>query len=81
MQTHVAPERNSVSSVDKNSVTEDGGEPTDLENSTLRHVGDKIPYSAYLVAVVELAERFTYYGLTGPFRMHSLSHSFFCSCC
>lgn len=34
----------------------------------LRHVGDKIPISAWLVAVVELAERFTYYGLTGPFQ-------------
>lgn len=52
----------------KESATEDGGEPTELENSTLRHVGDKVPYSAYLVAVVELAERFTYYGLTGPFQ-------------
>ena len=36
--------------------------------ATLRHIGDKIPYSAWLVAVVELAERFTYYGLTGPFQ-------------
>lgn len=32
------------------------------------HISDKIPYSAYLVAVVELCERFTYYGLSGPFQ-------------
>jgi proton-dependent oligopeptide transporter, POT family len=53
---------------DNASLTEDGGQPTQFEQDTLRHIGDKIPYSAWLVAVVELAERFTYYGLTGPFR-------------
>ncbi|KAF8533872.1 POT family-domain-containing protein [Trichophaea hybrida] len=46
----------------------EGDEPTDEELATLRHVGDKIPYSAWLVAIVELAERFTYYGLTGPWQ-------------
>jgi hypothetical protein len=34
-------------------------EPTEEELATLRRVGDKIPYTAWLVAVVELAERFT----------------------
>ena len=63
-----APARESTSSIDKNHATADGGEPTEAEEAALRHVGDKIPYSAWLVAVVELAERFTYYGLTGPFR-------------
>ena len=33
---------------------EDSDEPTG-ELATLRHIGDKIPYSAWLVAVVELA--------------------------
>ena len=47
---------------------EDDDELTEEELATLRHIGDKIPYSAWLVAVVELAERFTYYGLTGPFQ-------------
>ena len=55
-------------SADKGSFGEDGDEPTPDELATLRHVGDKIPLSAWLVAVVELAERFTYYGLTGPFQ-------------
>lgn len=66
---NLAPDRMSTSTDETGSHTEDGGEPTEHENATLRHIGDKIPYSAYLVAVVELAERFTYYGLTGPFRM------------
>ncbi|KAJ7216307.1 MFS peptide transporter [Mycena pura] len=42
--------------------------PTSEELATLRHVGDKIPLSAWLVALIALSERFTYYGLTAPFR-------------
>ncbi|TFK37850.1 POT family-domain-containing protein [Crucibulum laeve] len=36
--------------------------PTDEERATLRRVADKIPWAAYLIAVVELAERFSFYG-------------------
>ncbi|KAJ7659102.1 peptide transporter PTR2A [Mycena polygramma] len=36
--------------------------PTDEERETLRRVGDVIPWNAYLIAIVELAERFSYYG-------------------
>ncbi|KAK9235939.1 POT family-domain-containing protein [Lipomyces kononenkoae] len=48
------------------------GAPVDEEISdhdlrTLRRVADRLPAAAWLVAVVELCERFTYYGLTGPF--------------
>ena len=43
-------------------------EPTEEERATLRHVSDKTPWSAFLVAVIELCERFTYYGLSGPFQ-------------
>ncbi|KAF9351460.1 peptide transporter ptr2 [Mortierella sp. NVP85] len=46
----------------------DGREPTLEEESTLRRVADKIPASAWLVVVVEFCERFTYYGLSGPFQ-------------
>ncbi|KAI9790409.1 MAG: peptide transporter ptr2 [Candelina submexicana] len=46
----------------------DGDEPTDEEKATLRHVGDKLPWSTFLVAIVELCERFAYYGLSGPFQ-------------
>ncbi|KAF9456664.1 POT family-domain-containing protein [Collybia nuda] len=38
--------------------------PTDEERATLRRVADKIPWNAYLIAFVELAERFSYYGST-----------------
>ncbi|KAI9762450.1 MAG: peptide transporter ptr2 [Chaenotheca gracillima] len=43
-------------------------EATAEELATLRHVGDKVPFRAWLVAIVELSERFTFIGLTGPFR-------------
>lgn len=48
--------------------TADGDEPTDEENQTLRKVSDKLPWAAFIVCVVELCERFTYYGLSGPFQ-------------
>lgn len=43
-------------------------EPTEEERHKLRHVSDKLPWSAFLVAVIELCERFAYYGLSGPFQ-------------
>lgn len=46
--------------------TEDGEEPTDDEKHKLRHIGEKLPVSAFLVAFVELCERFTYYGTSSP---------------
>lgn len=45
-----------------------GREPTDEEMKTLRHVSEQIPVRCWLVAVVELAERFSYYGLSAPFQ-------------
>lgn len=45
-----------------------GREPTPEEIATLRRVADHIPASAWLVVVVEFCERFTYYGLSGPFQ-------------
>lgn len=49
-------------------VTPDGDEPTDEEKETLRKVADKLPWAAFLVCIIELCERFTYYGLSGPFQ-------------
>ena len=46
----------------------EGDEPTEEERNTLRHVSDKLPWSAWLVAMIELCERFAYYGLSGPFQ-------------
>lgn len=53
--------------------TADDLEPTEHEKSTLRHIGDAFPKSAYLVAVVELCERFTYYGCQGLFQNYSMT--------
>lgn len=36
--------------------------PTPEELATLRRVSDKIPWSAFLIAIIEAAERFSYYG-------------------
>lgn len=43
-------------------------EPTPHEKLSLRRVPDNLPWAAFLVAIVELCERFTYYGLSGPFQ-------------
>lgn len=57
-----------ASSSTTGSQTADGEEPTPEEKKTLRRVGEWLPASAWLVAVVELCERFTYYGLQGLFQ-------------
>lgn len=48
--------------------SDEGREPTPEEMKKLRHVSEKIPISCWLVAIVELAERFSYYGLSVPFQ-------------
>lgn len=50
--------------------------PTEEELGTLRKVPDNLPWSAFLVAVIELCERFTYYGLSGPFQVCALLFRF-----
>jgi POT family proton-dependent oligopeptide transporter len=39
--------------------TPDGGEPNEQEKASLRRVGENLPAPAYLIAIVELTERFT----------------------
>ncbi|KAF9044140.1 peptide transporter PTR2A [Panaeolus papilionaceus] len=41
--------------------------PTEEEKVTLRRIPDTIPWNAYLIALVELAERFSFYGSTVVF--------------
>jgi POT family proton-dependent oligopeptide transporter len=41
--------------------------PTEEEAATLRRIPDRVPLASYLVAVVELGERFSYYGTTVVF--------------
>lgn len=43
-------------------------EPTAEDYKNLREVSDHIPKAAYLVILIEFCERFTFYGLTGPFQ-------------
>ncbi|KAF8523257.1 PTR2-domain-containing protein [Hysterangium stoloniferum] len=42
--------------------------PTEEEIATLRRVADKMPIGAFAIVIVELCERFAYYGLSGPFQ-------------
>ncbi|KAF8502569.1 PTR2-domain-containing protein [Gautieria morchelliformis] len=42
--------------------------PTDEEVATLRRVADKMPIGAFAIVIVELCERFAFYGLSGPFQ-------------
>ena len=48
--------------------TLEGEEPNEYEKEHLRRVGENLPASAFLIAVVELCERFTYYGCQGLFQ-------------
>lgn len=52
-----------VLSKDSNTVN-----PTPVEEVGLRRVPDRIPSVVLLVLIVELGERFTYFGLSGPLQ-------------
>ncbi|KAG5746278.1 hypothetical protein H9Q69_001221 [Fusarium xylarioides] len=73
---YIAPSIDEKKSLDKQhyasdpefGTTPDGEEPNDHEKATLRRVGENLPASAFLIAVVELTERFTYYGAQGLFQ-------------
>ncbi|ESK92850.1 oligopeptide transporter [Moniliophthora roreri MCA 2997] len=41
--------------------------PTEEEKATLRRISDKVPWTAFLIAIVEMAERFSYYDSTVVF--------------
>ena len=58
----------------KSSAVMEEDEPTEEELATLRKVSDHLPWSAFIVAMVELCERFTYYGLSGPFQNYIQYH-------
>ncbi|KAF7361573.1 Peptide/h+ symporter protein [Mycena sanguinolenta] len=51
-----------------NNILENSDGVTQHDLSTLRHVRDKIPWQAFSVAVVEFAERWTYYGTTNLYN-------------
>ena len=58
----------------KSSAMMEEDEPTGEELATLRKVSDHLPWSAFIVAMVELCERFTFYGLSGPFQNYIQYH-------
>ncbi|KAJ7775339.1 POT family-domain-containing protein [Mycena metata] len=73
MLNHHPEKANSEKSLEKHSVDESHEEvsdgihdglifPTEEEKATLRRVSDTIPWNAYLIAAVECAERFSFYG-------------------
>lgn len=39
-----------------------------VESGTLRRVPDRIPWVVLLILIVELGERFTYFGLSAPIQ-------------
>ncbi|KAK2744655.1 peptide transporter ptr2 [Onygenales sp. PD_40] len=45
-------------------------EPTEEELASLRKIPEKLPWSSFLVAAVELCERFAYYGLKQNYIQH-----------
>lgn len=63
---HLLPPGNSdASQLDEDKHPND---PTSVELQTLRRVPDKIPLAAFSIVIVELCERFAFYGLSGPFQ-------------
>jgi POT family proton-dependent oligopeptide transporter len=62
VKTHVAAQVNLPESVP--ATIAESTVPTQDELNTLRRVSGKVPWTAYTVAVVELCERFSYYGTT-----------------
>jgi len=42
--------------------------PPGVDHSTLRRVPDRIPWVVLLILIVELGERFTYFGLSAPIQ-------------
>jgi len=48
--------------------TAEGDEPNQYERKHLRHISDPLNASIFLIAFVELCERFTYYGISGLFQ-------------
>ncbi|KAL4256591.1 major facilitator superfamily protein [Pleurotus pulmonarius] len=64
-----------VSSIDEKNIEGDGSSyidgsegVTQHDLDTLRHVADTLPYTAWLVLIVEFAERWSYYGTTNIFN-------------
>ena len=54
--------------VKDNDMTNGQDQPASNEHSKLRRVPDRIPWVVLLILIVELGERFTYFGLSAPIQ-------------
>ncbi|KAH0284953.1 PTR2-domain-containing protein [Aureobasidium namibiae CBS 147.97] len=54
--------------VEDNDIINDQNQPASDEHSKLRRVPDRIPWVVLLILIVELGERFTYFGLSAPIQ-------------
>ncbi|TCD69601.1 hypothetical protein EIP91_007023 [Steccherinum ochraceum] len=66
-RTEYEEKKETGSTTDEGSILNDGIHdgltfPTEEEMATLRRVPDTIPWTAYMIALIEAAERFSYYG-------------------
>ncbi|KAL0572866.1 hypothetical protein V5O48_009096 [Marasmius crinis-equi] len=65
---HIFDEKHTNTSVEELDGIHDGLEfPTEEEKASLRRVADRMPWNAYLIATVEMAERFSFYGCSAVF--------------
>jgi hypothetical protein len=75
----VAPDQDDVTNDDDDIDRSNGfvkvDEPTAQELATLRRIPARIPWTAFIIALVELCERFAFYGLSGPFQNY-ISNSY-----
>mgnify|MGYP006877403633 CR=1 FL=1 len=53
---------------DEDDMNDVEGPPPSAQHSTLRRVPDRIPWVVLLILIVELGERFTYFGLSAPIQ-------------
>ena len=67
--TGIAKAEADISSSDPEDIeTPEGEVPNEREQKTLRRVGERPSFVVFLVAIIELCERFTYYGCNGIFQ-------------
>ncbi|KAF8869773.1 peptide/h+ symporter protein [Infundibulicybe gibba] len=64
----IVDDKHVYSQDDGSSIVEGSEGVTQHELDTLRPVADRLPYTAWLVVVVEFAERWTYYGTTNIYN-------------
>ena len=67
-ESDVLEKQESITSVDKSLVGPNGEQyPSDEDWTTLRRVYGKVDYMIYVIGIVEMCERFAYYGTTAVF--------------